>query len=251
MPIKCAFCRRIYARAGPYEKHLPTAHANLDIVLASTVRYTNSDAETDLLHQEGQARLDSDYESEPEPTGRELDGYRDDITHEFDTEILGDSTSSLRARQKHFERAGNTIRDVNGFEREHHNLCNDPWAPFTSASSFKLASWLIQTKVSKSQINEYFSSDLGDLTTDDYCSMYTFENYLLFLDLDRAYLQWFEGQVEDSRRALPFFYRNVVDCVRYLLRQIAYRDDLGYTPQREYDHSGKRIYAEIHTADWW
>ena len=54
MPIKCAFCRRKYARAGPYEKYLRTAHANLDIVLASTVRYTNRDAETDLLHHEGQ-----------------------------------------------------------------------------------------------------------------------------------------------------------------------------------------------------
>ena len=93
MRIKCAFCRRKYARAGPYKKHLRTADPNLDIVLASTVRYTNSDAETDLLHHEGQERLDSDYESEPEPTGHELDGYTDDIAHESDTEILGDSTS--------------------------------------------------------------------------------------------------------------------------------------------------------------
>ena len=140
IPIKSAFCRRKYAWAGPYEKHLRTAHANLDIVLASTVRYTNSDAETDLLHHEGQECLDSDYESEPEPTGRELDAYTDEIAHESDTEMLGHSTSSLPARQEQFERAGDEIKDVNVFEREHHNPCNDPWAPFTSASSFKLAS---------------------------------------------------------------------------------------------------------------
>ena len=78
------------------------------------------------MHHEGQERLDSDYESEPEPTGRELYAYTDDIAHESDTEILGDSTSSLPARQEHFEHAGDAIRDVNGFEREHHNLCNDP-----------------------------------------------------------------------------------------------------------------------------
>ena len=40
-------------------------------------------------------------------------------------------------------------------------------------------------------------------------------------------------------------------CVRYLLRQIAYRDDLVYAPRREYDPSGQRIYAEMHMADWW
>ena len=154
MPIKCAFCRRKYAQAGPYEKHLRTAHANLDIVLASTVRYTNIDAETNLLHDEGQERLDSDYQSEPEPNGCELDAYMDDIAHESNTEIVGDSTPSILATQEHFERARDAIRDVKGFEREHHNLCNDSWAPFTSASSFKLAFWLIQTKVSKSQINE-------------------------------------------------------------------------------------------------
>ena len=143
MPVKWAFCRRKYTQAGPYEKHLWTAHANLDIFLASTVRYTNNDAETDLLHYKEQECLDSDYESEPEPTGRELNAYTDDIAHTSDTEILDDSTSLLPGRQEHFERAGEAIRDVHGFECEHCNLCNDPWAPFTSASSFKLASWLI------------------------------------------------------------------------------------------------------------
>jgi len=39
--------------------------------------------------------------------------------------------------------------------------------------------------------------------------------------------------------------------MRYLLPQIAYRDDLVYAPHGEYDQSGQRIYAEMHTADWW
>jgi len=81
--------------------------------------------------------------------------------------------------------------------------------------------------------------------------MHTLENHHLFLDPYSQYLQWFEGQVEDGQRSLPFFYRDVLGCVRYLLRQIAYRDDLGNAPWREYDPSGQRIYAEMHTADWW
>jgi len=60
-----------------------------------------------------------------------------------------------------------------------------------------------------------------------------------------------EGHVEDGQRILPFFYRNVLECVRYFLRQIAYRDDLVYAPRREYEQSGPRLYAEMHTADWW
>jgi len=82
--------------------------------------------------------------------------------------------------------------------------------------------------------------------------MNTLENLLPHLDQYSPYLQWLEGHVEDSQRTLPFFYWNVLDCVRYLLRQIAYRDDLVYAPRCEYNQSGQRIYAEMHKADsWW
>jgi len=80
--------------------------------------------------------------------------------------------------------------------------------------------------------------------------MHTLENHLRLLDPYSQYLQWFEGQVEDGQRTLPFFYRDVLECIRYLLRQIAYRDDLVYAPRCECDPTGHRIYAEMHTADW-
>jgi len=81
--------------------------------------------------------------------------------------------------------------------------------------------------------------------------MHTLEKHLRLLDPYSQYLQWFEGQVEDGQSTLPCFYHNVLGCVRYLLRQIAYRDDLVYAPRHEYDSTGQRIYAEMHTADWW
>ena len=81
--------------------------------------------------------------------------------------------------------------------------------------------------------------------------MHTLENHLQLLDPSSQYLQWFEGQVEDGQRTLQFFYRDVLGCVRYLLGQITYSDDLFYTPRREYVPTRHKIYAEIHTADWW
>jgi len=81
--------------------------------------------------------------------------------------------------------------------------------------------------------------------------MHTLENHLPLLDPYSQYLQSFEGQVEDGQRTLPFFYPNVLGCVRYHLRQIVYGDDLVYTSRHKYDSTGQRIYAEIHTADWW
>jgi len=56
--------------------------------------------------------------------------------------------------------------------------------------------------------------------------MHTLENLLRHLVPYSPYLQWVEGHVQDGQRTLPFFYPNVLYSVRYLLRQIAYRDDL-------------------------
>ena len=254
MPTKCLFCRRKYTRAGAYEKHLRTAHAKLDIVLASTVRYASpanyiTDTETSLLHHPlVSGHPDSDYEFDLDPTEYERD---DDVVQESDTEETNDAAPSPADKPMDYAGAGEAIGDVNGFEQEYSDLCADPWAPFTSAHGFKLASWFIQSKVPKSRINEYFSNGLGDTASVGYGSMHTLENHLRSLDPYSPYLQWFEGQVDDGSRCLPFFYRNILDCVRYLLRQIAYRDDLVYAPRREYDSEGQRLYSEMHTADWW
>ena len=103
-----------------------------------------------------------------------------------------------------------------------------------------------------SLINEYFRNGLSNSALASYNFMHTLENHLRILDPYSAYLQWFEGQVEDGSRTVLFFYRNILDCVWYLLRHIAYRDGLFSAPWRKYDHSRNRIYAAMHTADlWW
>src|SRR5437588_3025728 len=230
MPTKCPFCRRKYTRAGAYEKHLRTAHAKLDIVLASTVRNTSpansiTDWETSLHRPEANGRPDSDYESDPNLTRYERDGFPDDVVHESDTEERNDASSSPAGKLMDYPGAGEKIGVFNGVEQELGNLCEDPWAPFTSAHGFKLASWFVQSKVAKSRINEYFSSGLSNSASVGYSFMNTLENHLWSLDPYSHYPQWFEGQVDDGRRSLLYFYHNILNCVRYLFRQIAYRDD--------------------------
>ena len=247
MPSKCPFCRQKYIWSGAYEKHLQTAHANLDIVLMSTVRDTLS-VETSILHHREESEFrDFDYESDPDPTRHELKAF---TAHQSDTKIPDDSTSSLPSRQEDYPHAGEAIGDVDGFQQEHTNHCEDQWAPFSNAHGFKLVSWFIQGKVPKSRINEYFSSGLGNSTLVGYSSMHTLEKHLRSLEPSSPYLQWFKGRVKDSKRTLLFFCCNVQECVRYLLRQIAYQDDLVYAPRREFDYNDERIYAKMHTADW-
>jgi len=128
MPSKCPFCRQKYTQAAAYEKHLRTTHANVNIILASTtIRYPSSashvlDRQTDVVGE----RLDSDYESDPEPTGREHDVLSGDVVYESDTEVLNNTASFSGGQQTHFPGAGEVIGDVNGFEQEISNLCDDP-----------------------------------------------------------------------------------------------------------------------------
>ena len=94
-----------------------------------------------------------------------------------------------------------------------------------------------ESKVPRSRINEYFASGLGNSESVSYGCIHTLGKHLLEFDSYSRYLQLFEGQVEDGKRTLSFFYRNVLECVRYLLRQIANQDNFIYRPQREYDHT--------------
>jgi len=48
-----------------------------------------------------------------------------------------------------------------------------------------------------------------------------------------------------------FFYRDVVECIGYLLRQKTFSEDLVFKPIRKFNRQGGRVYTDMHTADWW
>ena len=116
---------------------MQTAHASLNIVLASTVQYNNiQTGELLNVNSDVRERQDSDYEFDPGPAGLVPDAFCPDIAYESDAEIF-DTTSACAGKQNHFKGAGEVIGDVAGFNDKHSNLCADPWAPFNSAEGFK------------------------------------------------------------------------------------------------------------------
>ena len=82
-------------------------------------------------------------------------------------------------------------------------------------------------------------------------SAYTLQQHLDVLDPFGEYLTCTQAVIGDGRHTTTFYYRNPLYCIRYLVRQVAYRSDMVYAPIREYDSSGERLYSEMHTADWW
>ena len=117
---------------------------------------------------------------------------------------------------------------------------NDPWNPFSSEAVINLANSLVLSKVSNSQIDVYFAEGLGGMDAWSFRSAYTFQKHLDVLDPSSEYLTWTEAAIVDGQHTTTFYYRNAIDCVTYLVRQVAYRSDMFYAPIPEYDSSGER-----------
>jgi len=119
MPVKCSFCGKRYERAGAYETHLRSEHANLDIVLASTIRNPPADVLTDRGTDVSDANepiehSDSDYESDPagDTAGSERDAPDDTLRREPETEVLEDNMYAVAAEQEDYQGAGEAIGEV-------------------------------------------------------------------------------------------------------------------------------------------
>ena len=48
-----------------------------------------------------------------------------------------------------------------------------------------------------------------------------------------------EAVIDDGRHAPTPYYRNIIDCVHYSIRPVAYRSDIDYVSIQEYDSSGE------------
>jgi len=131
------------------------------------------------------------------------------------------------------------LGEVAGYTELNKGITDDPWSPFSSENDCNLASWFVRSKVAKSQIDAYFAEGLGGTHRRSLRSAYTLRQHHNILDPLREYLVWAEPSIDDGRHATTFFYRNIIDRVRNLIRQVPYSSDMVYAPIREYDPSGE------------
>jgi len=137
--------------------------------------------------------------------------------------------------QETIPRAGRPLGEVAGYTELKKAMTDFPWSPYSSENDFNLASWFVRLKVAKSQIDAYFAECLGGTESISLRSAYTLRQHLGILDPFREYLVWAEASIDNSRHATTFYYRNIIDCVCYLICQVAYSSDMVYSPIREYD----------------
>jgi len=228
---------------------------HLDIVLSVSAIVDAASMGPTFVRDELENLTDLDYESDCRleiPDFHTASGEIDDVQNDSDTEDVSHPPVRVRpSGQETIPGASRPLVEVAGYTELNKAMTDDPSGPLLSENDFNLASWFVQSKVAKSQIDTYCAEGLGGTDSRSFRSAYTLRQHLDILDPFGEYLVWVEASIDDGRHATTFYYRNIIDCVRYLIRQVRYSSDMVYTPIREYDSSGERLYSEMHMADWW
>jgi len=137
--------------------------------------------------------------------------------------------------------------------------------PFVHVLDYKLARFFHAAHVPKAQIDEFFNAGFIETgtaggkrktrQTQSPIGAFLFRSsYTLYKKLDEMLTAtgWGNGSV-DFRLAkdTEFWYRNILDCIRYLVWQKCYEKDIVWSPVRDFDVHGDRVYTEMNTGTWW
>jgi hypothetical protein len=158
----------------------------------------------------------------------------------------GDSHATRRIL---YEGSGNSHESFQNEEESIQNLVRSPWYPFRNASEFKLARFFVEANVPWERIESFMKASLAPSDV-HFTSAFTLRALLNNMDDSLGPESWRQGEVILSGTKTPFYYRDPVDCIKYLIRQRAYRSNMVFSPERLYEGE-ERQYGELHTADWW
>jgi len=284
LKAQCQWCFKMYATAGGYSNHIQknySEHVHFttvalkrqrrdsfkalpdsqrDIILETKLDSTeaqwnkysaNSNLDNYDLHREELARICNaypDFETVPEISEREAS----DVEPSVGTRSLSNSnpyTSDIIRSPTNQFKAGQAVKDFL-FSQQRSKEYNHLY-PFHNSQDYKLAHFFILSKVSKEGIDQFFRDKL-------------IENpmpYMLFKSGHTFYQQadkmaedpaWTAGSVQYALRPKSEFqYRNIIECIQYLLCQWAFVDHMLWKPVEVFNKDGERIYSELNTGSWW
>jgi len=145
-----------------------------------------------FVDDELESLTDSDYESDHRleiPDFHTASGEIDDMPNDSDTEDVSHPLVCVHPwGQETIPGAGKPLGEVAGYTELNKAMTDDPWSPFSAEDNFNLASWFVQSKVTKSQINAYFAESLGSMDSRSCWFTYTLRQHLVILDPFYEYL---------------------------------------------------------------
>jgi len=250
----CPYCWKTFRQAGPFDKHLRVSHADQAVCFYN--RQSSRSGGFNALEKDqndGRARSEApdldDFPINLLPEETEADLMDDSDAESECDEVYNELEDSQPTRRELYENSGRSYGCVLGEEERIRDLLRNPWGPFRNASEFKLARFFVEANVPWEQIEGFMKASLAPPDV-YFTSAFTFRALLNNMDNPLGPESWMQGEAIFSGMKVPFYYRDPVACVKYLIRQKAYQTDLIYSPERLYEGE-ERQYGELHTADWW
>ncbi|RPB21143.1 hypothetical protein L211DRAFT_851742 [Terfezia boudieri ATCC MYA-4762] len=124
------------------------------------------------------------------------------------------------------------------------------FAPFHTLIDYRLACFFNSTKTSKAKINQFFKDNLlKGLNPIHQVQFRTAYSMYKLINAATDEPSWRSGIVNyPLLKGVDFYYRNIIEAVKYLLYQKVYANEMAWGPRQEYDKQGDHVYSEIHTA---
>ncbi|KAH0604492.1 uncharacterized protein H6S33_006869 [Morchella sextelata] len=249
----CPLCPRYYRRAGHLARHIYRHHGGDDAPederLEDETTLPDAGPGTLTLVIDGSDdSTDSEADSEAES---DFDPDSDDDGPAAIAPPISEQADDNQRATAYLPNSGQRLGRVQGY-RDYMEENWKPWAPFKDAAEWRLARFFIEHKLTSTSIDAYFNEGLHKTTKNErsFQSAYTFQNQLDKMTGSPPNFQY--GTVGDGfGRTTDLYYRNPVECARYLLGQRCYKSSMVYRPERVYDADGYQLYSEMHTADWW
>lgn len=133
-----------------------------------------------------------------------------------------------------------------------------PYYPFGSEEEYNFAELVTLQGIPAGVIDRMLKGNCG--LDKSICSSLK-SNYHLRQKIDRmedglGHGSWKKSKLsmawnEQHPENIVFWHRDLIGCVKWILRQPAYREHLVYAPVRSFNNAGHRIYDEMNTGDWW
>jgi len=194
-------------------------------------------------NNDGEAEYDSDMEpiAEMSPSTNQEDDSKP---------YIPELTWRLPARY----RAGQPVRDCS-FSKQR-SLEYNHLHPVRNARDYKLARSFTLSKVPKTRIDDFFRDNIMPPSRDDrptsdvsFKCGYTFYKQMAKMIDDPP---WHTGDVYYALRSKSEFrYRNILQCIQYLLKQRAFVCHMLWEPVKIFNMDNERIYSEMNTGIWW
>jgi len=186
-----------------------------------------------------------------EPTGENVDDPTSENALDVESDEFHnhpDATPYTVDRTQHLPKRYYAARVISHIPFSQCHADYNHLQPFHNPQDYKLTRFLTLSKIPKMRINKFFQDNLMPDVGLSFKSGHTFYKQTTLMIDD---LEWTTGMVQyPLRPQSEFRYRNIIECIQYLLRQRAFVKHMLWELVRLFNKQKERIYSDMNTVTW-